>query len=106
MALLDIGNAWTADDSTDLFKKFLGSALKSAANILNEDAGATNHNNRVIWANALLSSDDASVKTRVRQLIRYGAATNATMQANPTALSDNDIDFIVASIINNFATGS
>lgn len=106
MALIDIGNAWQASDDTDLFKKFLGSCLKSAAYILAEAPETENHANRLVWANGMLAQDDAAVKARVRQIIRWGAATNTTMQADPGALSDNDIDFIVASGLDTFANGS
>lgn len=105
MALLDIGNAWAADDTTDLFKKFLGACLTAAKDIIAESAGTSNHANRMVWANAVMSANDPAVKERVRQIIRFGAATNATMQANPSALTDNDIQFIVNGSINTFATG-
>ena len=95
MALLDIGNAWTADEASDLFKKFLGSCLKLAAYILAEDAGTANHAARLSWAKGILSQDVESVYARVRQMIRFAAASNADFQADPSNANDTLIDYCV-----------
>lgn len=106
MALIDIGNAWTSGPTDSLFRKFLGAILVAAKDIKAEDAGTDNHANRIVWADDVLSGVESTVHTKVHEQIRYAAATNATMQANPTGLSDNDIQFIVNSNIDTFATGA
>ncbi len=104
MALVDIYNAW-AGQSGLLKAKFMGACLKAAYNILNEDAGTSNHANRVTWANVILSGTVAEAEASALQHLRYAMASNATLQSAGDAATDNDVEFIVNSQINTFATG-
>lgn len=106
MALIDIGNAWTFDPTSDTFKKFLGACLVASNAILNEAGNTVNHANRIVWARGILSSDSDSVRSRVQQVIRLAAATNATFQAGPTGLDDGSYQFIVNSLIDSVAQGN
>lgn len=104
MALADIYNCW-AGQSGLLKAKFLGACLVASYAILNEDAGTANHANRLAWANAILTGTVADVEAKAMQHLRYAIASNATLQAAGEAATDNDVQFIVNSQINTFATG-
>lgn len=102
--LVDIYNCW-AGQSGLLKAKFLGACLKAAYDILNEDAGTANHANRLTWANAVLNGTVAEVEAKAMQHLRYAIASNATLQSAGDAATDNDVQFIVNSQLNTFATG-
>lgn len=104
MALVDLYNAW-AGQSGLLKAKFMGACLKAAYDILNEDAGTTNHANRVTWANVMLSGTVAEAESQAMQHLRYAIASNATLQSAGDAVTDNDVQYIVNSQIDTFATG-
>ena len=76
--------------------------------IMFEDAGATNHANRVIWANAARLDPRAAVnqmKNRIAQHAKVkelGESITDTMSAPGTW--DGLVD-VVASFVNEFATG-
>lgn len=104
MALVDIYNCWAGQEGL-LKAKFLAACLKAAYAIRNEDAGTTNHANRITWANAVLNGTVAEVEAKAMQHLRYGIASNATLQSVGEAATDNDVEYIVASQIDIFATG-
>jgi len=104
MALVDIYNCW-AGQSGLLKAKFIGACLKAAYDIVNEDAGTSNHANRVTWANVVLTGTVAEVEAAAMQHVRYAIASNATLQSAGDAATDNDVQFIVNSQIDTFATG-
>jgi len=102
MAYLDLYNTLVADVGNHvLWRKAFVACLKAAADIRNEDAGTANHANRLIWAQAV--EQDPEAKTRE---MRYRIMENATVQAAPTEATDNDVQFVVNSLIDDFATGS
>ena len=105
MSLVNIYNCW-AGQSGLLKAKFIAAILKASYAIVNEDAGTANHANRLIWANAVLNGTVAAVEEKAFQHLRYAIASNATLQAAGDAATDNDVEFIVASQINTFATGA
>jgi hypothetical protein len=104
MALVDIYNCW-AGQSGLLKAKFVAACLKAAYAIYNEDAGTANHVNRLIWALAVISGAPADVESKAMQHLRYAIASNATLQSVGEAATDNDVEYIVASQIDIFATG-
>lgn len=104
MALVDIYNCWTGESGT-LRAKFVGACLKAAYNVVNEDAGTSNHANRLTWANAIIGGTRESVEAAAIQQLRYAMASNATIQSAGDAATDNDVEYIVASQLNTFATG-
>ena len=104
MALVDIYNCW-AGQSGLLKAKFIGACLVAAYAIVNEDGGAENHANRLTWANAVLNGTISEVEAKAMQHLRYAIASNATLQSAGDAATDNDVQFIVNSQINTFATG-
>ena len=104
MALADIYNCW-AGQAGLLKAKFVGACLVAAYNILNEGVGTENHANRLTWANVVLNGTVAEVEEKVMQHLRYAIASNATLQAAGEGATDNDVQFIVNSQLNTFATG-
>jgi len=104
MALVDIYNCW-AGQSGLLKAKFLAACLKASYAIVNEDGGTANHVNRLAWANSVLNGTVAEVEALAFQHLRYAIASNATLQSAGDAATDNDVEFIVNSQINTFATG-
>jgi len=104
MALSDLGNFWEVK-SAQQYQRWLGACLVAAYAIVNEDGGTANHANRLIWANAILGGEAADVRSKVEAHMKYAIASNATLQASPTDIDDNGIQFIVNSQINTFATG-
>ena len=94
--LSDIGNFWAVGSGTQ-YERWLGACLKTAYDVLNEDGGTTNHADRLTWANVVLGGEEVATKGKVSQMMKYAIASNATLQANPHGVSDNDILFIVAS---------
>ena len=105
MTLVAIGNAWSFDPASDTFKKFIAACLIAAKDILSEASNTSNHGNRVIWANGMQGEPDDLVQKRVQRIVRLAISDNATFQANPTGLTDGDIQFIVNSFIDVVATG-
>lgn len=95
--LLEIGNILDTVPTDDLFKRFKAACTIAAKNVRAEDVNATNHANRLGWANAILSGDAAGVNARVFQHLRNGISTNATFQSAGLAVDDNAIQFIVDS---------
>jgi len=104
MALVDIYNCW-AGQSGLLKAKFLGACLVAAYAIINEDGGTANHANRLTWANVVLNGTVADVEAEAMQHLRYAIASNATLQSVGDAATDSDVQYIVNSQINTFATG-
>ena len=103
-ALSDIGNFWTVK-SQQQYERWLGACLVAAFNIKNEDAGTANHINRLAWANQMMDNDEAVIAANVRRHMKYAIASNATLQADPTAIVDSGIQFIVNGQIDTLATG-
>ena len=104
MALVDIYNCWSAQSGT-LRAKFIAACLKAAYDILNEDGGTANHANRLVWANVILKGTVAEVEAKAAEHLRYAMASNATLQSACEEATDNDVQYIVNSQINVFATG-
>lgn len=71
---------------------------KSAVEILNEDGATANHAERVLWAKDVLYSDVDMVDKMMGLFTQ-----NATLQADGNDSTDNDIQFIVNSYIDQFA---
>lgn len=83
-----------------LRQRFAAARLKAAWDILNEDAGTTNHAERLVWANAVLGAYDGTpfVEVEYRRFL-----SNSTIQTTGNASSDNDVQFVVNSMSDAFA---
>lgn len=98
--LLDIGNIYNEDGTSDLFKRFQAACLIAARDIKAEDPGTPMHERRMEWADAILQSEPVQSSFRVLRHLRYAIATNAAFQSAGAAITDNDIQFIVNSQVN------
>jgi len=105
MALVDIYNAWRGEAGL-LKAKLVGAILSAAYAIVNEDAGTTNHVNRLAWANDILSGTVANVEAKAAEHLRYAVASNATISAAGNDATDSDVQFVVNSQIDIFANGT
>jgi hypothetical protein len=74
-------------------------AISNAAyNVLNEDPGTANHANRITWANNVLASPERMMNLEMAILVQ-----NSTIQAAGDNASDNDIQFVVNGLVDQFA---
>ena len=88
--------------SSLLAPRVAGALYKAAASIRAEDAGTTNHANRLLWANAVMKEDHAG--PMVKRFLVY-CAQNATIATAGAEATDNDIDYVVALFLNQEADG-
>ena len=86
--------------TTTLKNRLTASVAKSAQAVMTEDAGTANHAQRIKWAQGALANAPAMAESML-----WGLLSNATIVAAGEAATDNDIDFVVASLIDTFATG-
>ena len=100
MALID---QYNLAHSGELPKRVCAACWKAASDVLNEDAGTTNHANRVVWAKAVLQENVGG--TMVKRLT-VDCAQNASIAAAAEAATDNDIQFVVNSRVNYYADGA
>lgn len=99
MALLDSYFAYKG--SGRLLERVAGACLVAAGQIRNEDPGTSNHANRMIWVAAVQADALTCAKNMIARVLE-----NATIAAAPEAATDNDIQFVVNSLINEYAIGS
>ena len=102
----EIGDAYKEPEDGALFVRFLGACILKAGAILTEDEQTANHANRVIWANGMMSLDQASVYARVRAVKNYALATNADVQFSPANVTDGSIETAVEAALAIFANGN
>ena len=95
--LNEIYNNIFSDSASELRNRCMASVLKSAAYVLIEAPETANHANRLAWARATLASE-ATLKAAAEKMY-IGLASNATIQAAGNAASDNDIDWVVATLL-------
>ena len=98
MALKELYQAFTG--RTDFLYQVAGGCLMAAKDIIEEDPGTTNHANRVIWAEEAQENPKAKAREMLTKVIE-----NATMAADVEGAVDNDVQFVVNSLIDTFATG-
>lgn len=95
MALLDVYNL---TENAEFKGRIAAAVAKAAYDILNEDAGTTYHAERVVWAKEAMSDPYG-----VADVIVWTVVQNATIQGSGINSTDNDIQFVVNSNVNNFA---
>ena len=96
MAYTDIYTAAT-DEAATLRKQVAVAFFKSAVDILNEDSATVNHYNRLAWARKVTDSNTAPMSEAARWI--WKVLENASIQASPTTATDNDVQFVVNSIL-------
>jgi hypothetical protein len=100
MAYADLAKAWVGQNPA-LLDQIAGACLSCAVDILNEDAGAANHANRLIWAEKVKHN---LLVEATRFLVHV--CENATIAAALPNAVDSDVKYVVASNLNTYATGS
>ena len=99
MSYAVIYDAAVAADST--LRKQVSTALHIAAvNVRNEDSQTANHARRLQWSKQVLSQ--GGIDSMATAMI-WSVLENATIQANPAAATDSDVQFVVNSLVNQFA---
>jgi hypothetical protein len=98
MALIDVYFAYKG--AGRLLERVAGACLEAAGDIRVEDPGTTNHTNRIIWMGEVHSNALQKARDMIPRIL-----DNAVIGANPEGASDNDIQFVVNNLINEFATG-
>ena len=83
-------------DST-LRKKIAVALHKAATNIANEDPQTANNSQRVAWARRVFADPVGWAEKTVWTVMQ-----NATIAADPTTATDNDVQFVVNSNIATF----
>jgi len=94
--LLEISNL--SSGSTELKKRFLGALIKKSWDVLNEDAGTSNHGNRLALAKKVLVDPPAYIE---KYWLFY--MSNDTVQANMDASPDNDLLYVVSDLLDEVA---
>lgn len=92
--------------SSTFIEQLAGSLLAAAAQIINEASSTPNHANRLAYARAIFSAPLPNA-----QFMAPGVLTNATVAGEAgnangpsgTPISDNDLDFVVASLFDLYA---
>ena len=95
MAFLDTYNL---ANNADFRARIVVALAKAAYDITNEDSGTTSHTARLTWAKATLKDPEPVVTQMV-----WLAMQNATILSSGLSSTDNDIQFVVNSNINNLA---
>jgi hypothetical protein len=103
MSYIDIYAAATATDSA-LRKQIAVACSKAALDIFNEASDTANHANRLGWARRVQLTGIGGPAAMADTMI-WKVLENATIQANPAAATDSDIQFVVNSILETFANG-
>jgi hypothetical protein len=94
--LVEIVSLWGSNN--DLAQRFMGGCIKAAWDVMNEAPETANHANRLALARKiLLNPEDINRKYYLYFL------SNASIQTNGVASSDNDILFVVASFFDTIA---
>ena len=98
MSDIEVYNAMHSD--CDLWHIAEVRMMKLAADVLNESGATANHANRIIWANAILLNPTVEVGNMKTHIM-----LNATIAANPSAATSNDVEFVISGLIDTFAKG-
>lgn len=93
---------WTLRGSASLKQRFTVAVEKAAYDVLNESSATQHYYERRGWATRVIASA-ASAEDYGQRFMRLGVIGNGTLQAAGEAATDNDIQFIVNSLVNSFA---
>lgn len=99
MSLLQISQACRGEGT--LLRRVEGTCLTTAAYIRIEDPATTNHENRLVWAAKVKANRKAMAREMLAKTLE-----NPTLAANPEGATDGDVQYVVNSLIDTFATGA
>ncbi|MFZ5829119.1 MAG: hypothetical protein ACOY3P_03490 [Planctomycetota bacterium] len=94
MAYIDIYAAATVADHV-LRQQTAVALHKAAVDILNESAATEDHAQRMAWARRVLADPVGWSERAIWKVLE-----NATIQSAPAEATDNDVQFVVNSLVN------
>ena len=86
----------------DLWNKFRGGVIKSAASVYAEADTVPNHAARIAWTQDILAS--GNVDARAEEMYRMGL-TNPTIASLGDVSTDNDVEYAIAVNLDTVAAG-
>lgn len=92
-----------ADTTNDLHKKVARALDKAARDVISEDVGTSNHEQRVLWADWIRTKPDKAIAEAHRAMIYV--LDNATVSAAGNAATDNDVQFVVNGLVDTLSAG-
>lgn len=84
----------------NFWQQIAGACMTAARDIEAEDPGTANHTNRLIWAAEVRDNP----KSKAMEML-ISVLDNATIAADVDNATDNDVQFVVNSLIDTYATG-
>ena len=87
--------------NSSFLDQIAGALLFAASQVVNEASATPNHTNRVALANAILGNPAGPAGTFAPGLLTN--ATIAAAAATPDAITDGDVDFVVAGLFDVYA---
>ena len=85
-----------------LAARICGGLYKAASSVRAEAAGTANHANRLLWANAVMKEDQSGT---MNKRFRILCAQNSTIAAAGETATDNDLDYVIATFLDQEADG-
>jgi hypothetical protein len=82
----------------ELKQRVEAARIKAAWNVVNEAPETANHTARKAWAESVIADSKATLGN---EYIWF--CSNATIQADPDGSTDDDVDYVVASFLNQWA---
>lgn len=98
--LIEKWHARRAD--SNLAKQVESAVFAAAYDVRNEDALTPNHATRLAWALAVRDLDGVELEKSVKQGL-MACLDNPTIGGNPDAATDNDVQFVINSAVNDLA---
>ena len=93
---------WNLHQQATVLKSRCAAACATGAlAVFAESPATTNHANRLVWANSALRNADA-----MAEQMFWGILGNPTVQTSGDATTDGDLQWVVNSLIDTFATGA
>lgn len=96
MALKELYEATIGQN--DFWKQVAGAIITAARDIQNESSGTEKHTERLAWAEKALENPKATARDMLPEVLK-----NATIKADVANAVDDDVQFVVNSLINTFA---
>ena len=85
----------------NLYRQIMAAIAKAAQDVAVEDPQTAEHEDRLAWSERVRSRGVAGLEHEAdRFLVRV--LENATIAADPEAATDNDVQFVVNSLVNDF----
>lgn len=89
------------DETSNLIKQVAVAMNNAATNVLNEDPGTENHNNRIAWARRIKEEEGAPIAFSKRWV--WSVLENPSIANAPISSPDNDVQFVVDALVNTMA---